>query len=317
MIYRPLGKTGVQVSVIGFGASPFGNEFQPVTFNDCQRAVNTAIDQGINFFDVAPYYGRTLAEERLGAALIGKREAVLLATKCGRYDRDLFDFSAERTFSSVNASLQRLRTDYLDFYQVHDVEFGAVRQIVDETLPALAELRRQGKVRFIGITGYSLSILQQIATEGNARQLAIDTILSYCRYNLLSDELDHSLRPFVEASGIGLINASPLHMGVLTVQGPPAWHPAAPEVLAAGKRAVDLLVQNGVNPSAFALRYCVDYPHAASTIVGMASAETVAANCRVLDTPLDPELLLAVKAAVADGFNKPWASGSPENSQYS
>lgn len=311
MEYRPLGKTGVQVSSIGFGASPLGNEFRPVTASEGERAVDAAIDRGINFFDVAPYYGRTLAEERLGNALAGKRASVLLATKCGRYDREDFDFSAGRTYASLEASLLRLRTDYIDFYQVHDVEFGSVRQIVDETVPALQELQRQGKVRFIGITGYSLGVLRQIASQAR-----VDTILSYCRYNLLSDELDRSLRPFAESAGIGLINASPLHMGVLTVQGPPAWHPAAPEVLAAGKRAVDLLVQQRVDPSVFALRYCLDYPHAATNVVGMSSAENVAANCLALETPIDPGLLAAVHEAVAGGYNKPWPSGIPENAAF-
>lgn len=308
MQYRPLGKTGVQVSVIGFGASPLGNEFRQVTVSECESAVDAAVDQGINYFDVAPYYGRTLAEERLGNALVGKRESVFLATKCGRYDREEFDFSAARTFSSVNASLQRLRTDHIDLYQVHDVEFGSTTQIVEETIPALEELRREGKIRFVGITGYGLDVLERIASRSH-----VDTILSYCRYNLLSDELDQSLRPFAQSAGIGLINASPLHMGVLTALGPPAWHPAPPEVLAAGKRVVDLLHRRNVNPSAFALRYCLDYPHAASTIVGMSSAENVQSNCRVLSMALDSELLSAVRAAATGGYNLSWPSGLDEN----
>ncbi len=308
MEYRPLGRTGLNVSVIGFGASPLGNEFRPVTVTNCDRAVDAAIDQGINFFDVAPYYGRTLAEQRLGNALAGKRESVLLSTKCGRYDREEFDFSAGRTHASLEASLRRLRTDYIDLYQVHDVEFGSVRQIIEETIPAMRDLQRAGKVRFIGITGYNLRVLEKIAD-----QAGVDTILSYCRYNLLSDELERSLRLFTESSGTGLINASPLHMGLLTLEGPPAWHPAAPEVIAAGKRAVDLLVQRGVDPSLFALRYCLEYRYASTTVVGMSSEEIVAANCWALKIAFDHELLFAVRAAIEGGYNRPWPSGLPEN----
>src|SRR5205814_4930692 len=89
MDYRPLGRTGLNVSIIGYGASPLGNEFGPADFDEGVRAVQLAIDHGINFFDVSPYYGRTLAEERLGKALEGRRDKVILATKCGRDGKDV------------------------------------------------------------------------------------------------------------------------------------------------------------------------------------------------------------------------------------
>src|SRR5580704_11348691 len=111
---KVLGATGLIVSEIGFGASPLGNEFRKTDPAEGVRAVHAAIDQGINFFDVSPYYGRTLAEERLGIALEGKREQVILATKCGRYDAARFDFSPARLRASIDESLCRLRTDYVD-----------------------------------------------------------------------------------------------------------------------------------------------------------------------------------------------------------
>src|SRR6478609_8407448 len=122
MQYRMLPRSNLQVSVIGFGASPLGNEFQVIDRAEGERAVQCAIDNGINFFDVSPYYGRTLAEQRLGAALPGKRHKVVLATKCGRYDTSYFDFSAARITASVEESLKRLRTDYLDILHAHDIE---------------------------------------------------------------------------------------------------------------------------------------------------------------------------------------------------
>src|SRR5271163_3149024 len=96
MEYTMLGRTSLRVSKLGFGGSPLGNEFGAADPAEGERAVHCAIDLGINYFDVAPYYGRTLAETRLGAALAGRRDQVVLATKCGRYDVASFDFSARR-----------------------------------------------------------------------------------------------------------------------------------------------------------------------------------------------------------------------------
>ena len=308
MRYRTLGRTGLAVSVIGFGASPLGNEFGEADPSAGERAVHAAIDSGINFFDVAPYYGRTLAEERLGTALEGKRDQVILATKCGRYDVDQFDFSAGRVSRSIEESLRRLKTDYVDLLQVHDVEFGDANQIIHETLPALEEIRRQGKARFIGITGFPLGVLVRIAS-----QFPVSTILSYCRSNLLINDLDTRLRPFAAEHGIGLINASPLHMGIWTEQGPPPWHPAPPDVLAAAKTAVNLLQSSHVPPSRFALRYCLDFSPVATTVVGMSTEDQVKQNLAALEYPNDPEMLGHVRQLVAPVRNRTWPSGRPEN----
>src|SRR5271163_3122618 len=163
MRYRKLGQTDLEVSVLGFGASPLGNVFSVTDPLESTRAIHKAIDLGINFFDVSPYYGVTLAEQRLGLALTGRRNEIILATKCGRYGVDDFDFSAAAVEAGVDASLARLKTDYVDLLQVHDVEFGDVQQIVNETLPALRKMQKAGIARYIGITGYSLKTLARIA----------------------------------------------------------------------------------------------------------------------------------------------------------
>src|SRR5580698_3098019 len=109
MEYRSLGTTDINVSMIGFGASPLGDVFRTIDPNEGVRAVHFAIDSGINFFDVSPYYGLTLAEKRLGEALSGYREKVVLATKCGRYGENVFDYSAKQVSVGVEESLQRLK----------------------------------------------------------------------------------------------------------------------------------------------------------------------------------------------------------------
>lgn len=311
MDYRPLGRTGLDVSVLGLGASPLGDEFGAIDPGAGQRAVDAAIDHGITYVDVAPYYGRTLAEERLGEALVGKRERVVLATKVGRYGKSLpdgFDFSAERTVRSVEESLQRLRTDVIDVIQVHDVEFVDPVVVIDQTLPALYRLREEGKVRFVGITGYPLGALKKIASA-----VEVDTVLSYCRYNLMDTALDRVLRPFTEARGIGLINASPLHMGLLTAGGPPDWHPAPDAVVAAAREVAAVCAAHGTDVSALALQFALDYSGVATTLVGMGSARTVEQNVRAVGTPPDPGLLAEVRRIVAPVAGRTWPSGLPAN----
>ncbi|MAE47201.1 MAG: hypothetical protein CMJ86_09960 [Planctomycetes bacterium] len=232
---RTLGNTGLEVSILGFGGAPLGDEYGGIQATDATRAVHHAVDAGINFIDVAPYYGRTLAEERLGEALVGYRDKVVLATKCCRYDYRGFDFSAERVHSDIDACLKRLKTDYIDVFQVHDVEFGEREQILHETLPAMREVQASGKARFIGITGLAVGMLHDLAAE-----FPVDTILSYCHYNLLIDDLDTVLRPLAEERGMGLINASPLHMGILSSGREQDWHPAPDEVKETGHKIADL-----------------------------------------------------------------------------
>jgi L-galactose dehydrogenase len=296
------------VSEIGFGASPIGNEFRETDPAEGVRAVHAAIDRGINFFDVSPYYGRTLAEERLGIALQGKREQVILATKCGRYDVASFDFTAARLRASIDESLRRLRTDYVDLLQAHDVEFVDRRQIVEEAIPAMREIQKQGKARFIGITGLQLKVLRWIAERAPA-----DTFLSYCRYNLLFNDLDDLLTGFAKQRNIGLINASPLHMGVLTERGAPSWHPAPQEVKDAGTKIVQACEARGFKVGDVALRFCLDHSYAATTLVGMSTTEHVERNIASIDCHPPQALMEEIRRIAAPVLNRWWPTGLPEN----
>jgi L-galactose dehydrogenase len=307
--YRTLGKTGIRVSILGFGASPLGNEFGPVDAQKAKRAVRRAIDRGINLFDVSPYYGRTLAEERLGEALDGLRAKVVLATKCGRYDLNFFDFSKGRVRNSLEASLLRLRTDYLDLLTAHDIEFGDREQILSETLPAMRELQREGKVRCIGISGLPLRMLADVAQRGD-----VDYVLSYCHYNLLSRDLDRWLMPVVQSKQIGLINASPFHMGILTSGGPPAWHPAPESVKRAGAEIVTLCRRYGISPTAVALRFCLNHPAIASTLAGMSNESEVEENLQAVNLTLPQDLLDEIDKIVGPVQHITWPSGRKENS---
>jgi L-galactose dehydrogenase len=306
--YKSLGRTGLNVSVIGFGASPLGNEFGAIDPAEGQRAVDAAIEHGINFFDVAPYYGRTLAEERLGAALKGKRDKIVLATKIGRYDFAAFDFSAKRVRSSVEESLRRLRTDYLDVLTAHDIEFADREQIVQETIPAMRALAQEGKIRSVGISGLQLKVLADVAVRAQ-----VDTVLSYCRYNLMQRDLDKWLTPAVQARQIGLINASPLHMRLLTTAGAPAWHPAPQAVKQVGAEVVRLC---GDNTATLALRFCLDHPYVSTTLVGISNAAEIVSNLRALEECVPSALLAQVDKIVEPVTDMAWRTGRPENHDF-
>lgn len=308
MEYRQLGKTGLEISILGYGAGPLGDEFEAIDMQEGERSVHTAIDHGINYFDVAPYYGRTLAEKRLGRALEGHREKVVLATKCCRDDLNGFDFSAKRVLESIDESLKRLRTDYVDLLQIHDIEFGDKRQIIEETVPAAYEVQKSGKTRYIGITGLPLKMLRDVASE-----VPIDSILSYGRYNLMVTDLDELLRPFCQENGIGLINASPLLLRILTDRGAPDWHPASQKVKQTGKTLAKMCRERGTNISDVAMRFCFNYLPVASTLSGMSKQRHVERNLAALEAENDPALLEEIATIVAPVKNQIWPTGKDEN----
>ena len=311
MNYRQLGKTGLSVSALGFGAASLGDEYGSIDPAEGERAVRHAIDQGINYFDVAPYYGGTLAETRLGRALEGRRSAVVLATKVGRYkgaSGEEFDFSASRIRRSVEESLRRLRTDYIDVFQAHDIEFVPREQIVHGALPAMLRLQEEGKVRFVGITAYPLHLLRDVA-----EQTDVDTILSYCRYNLLDTALDEVLTPMAQTRGLGLINASPLNMRALTDAGAPEWHPAPTRVLEAAREAALYCRERGTSLSVLAMRFALAHEAVSTTLVGMSKTRHVVRNLELLDGSVDHSVLAAVLGLLAPVANVCWQEGTRDN----
>ncbi|MEN2281621.1 aldo/keto reductase [Algoriphagus sp. SE2] len=308
MKYRRLGKTNLDVSILGFGASPLGNVFDECTLEEAKRTVHYALDHGVNFFDVSPFYGLTLAEERLGKALEGKRKDIILATKCGRYDLQEFDFSKERIFKSIDESLSRLKTDYVDLFQLHDIEFVDKKQIIEEAIPAIEEIKKSGKARFIGITGLPVRYLAQIA-----REVELDTVLSWAHYNLLEDEINDELVPLSKEKGFGLMNAAPLMQRILSDAPIPEWHRSPDEVKAMQPILLDMCKNHGVQLSDVALRYAMDHPDISTTIVGMNKPEIIKQNVKAVDFEIPASLLQGITSLLAPVKNKMWFEGKPEN----
>jgi L-galactose dehydrogenase len=305
---RPLGRTGLSVSELGFGASPLGAVYGALAEPDGIDAVHAALDADVCFFDVSPYYGATLAEAILGRALRGvDRSAYVLATKVGRYGDAEFDFTADRVKRSVRESLERLRTDHLDLVQCHDIEFGGLDQIVHETLPALRELQDAGVVRAVGVTGYPLGALRYVTSRA-----PVDTVLSYCQYTLQDSRLAQWSPQFAQ-DGAAVVNASPLAMGALTERGPAPWHPARAAVLERCAAAAALCRARGADIAQLAVQYSVATGGFASTVIGTSSAKEIRRAAGWISEPLDQELLREVQECLAPVRDLGWSNGRPEN----
>lgn len=308
MQYRILGKTGVKVSALAYGGSSLGSVFRAVDEAEGIRSVRVALDNGINLIDTAPYYGETRAETVLGKALKGvPRDSYVLATKVGRYGFDVFDFSAERAKRSVDESLARLGVDYVDFIQVHDMEFGDINQIVTETIPALREVQQAGKARFVGITGLPVRLFREVMDRAE-----VDQIQSYCHY-CLNDTALADLLPYLKAKNVGIFNSAPLAMRLLSDAGPPDWHPAPAELKAKCAEAAALCRARGADIGRLALQFSMANPDIHTHVVGTASPDRVLQNIADAEAPLDHELLADVLRVLEPVHNMTWPSGRPEN----
>lgn len=311
MLRRPLGQTGLSVSILSFGASSLGGVFRATDDTESIRTVHTALDLGLNFIDVSPYYGATRAETVLGRALRGvARDRYHLATKVGQYGEGEFDFSAARVTRSLDESCARLGIDYVDLLQCHDIEFASIDQIVDETIPALRALKSAGRIGHIGITGLPLKVFRSILDRIPAGQ--VETVLSFCHYELNDTSLE-SLLPYLEGKGVGVINASPTGMGLLTPRGVPAWHPAPPALVAGARRAVEYCQSVGVDIVKLAIQFSVAHPGIATTLVSSANPENIRRNIACANEPLDQELLARVLERLRPVHNHNFTRGRPEN----
>ena len=313
MIYNELGKTGLKLSNLSFGASSLGGVFHTVSESEGIKAVFEAIDCGINFIDVSPYYGHLKAETVLGKALKQiPREKYYLSTKVGRYGKDgvnMWDYSARRVTDSVYESMERLNIDYIDLINVHDIEFqgdmeGGLQKVVDETLPALVELRRKGVVGHVGITDLQPENLKWVIEHTEPG--TVESVLCFCHY-CLNDDLLVDYLDFFEEHGVGVINASPLSMGLLSSRGAPDWHPAPQSLKDACHRAAVYCQEQGRAIEELAVQYATSLnPRIATTLFSSANPANVRKNVGYLERQADPQLVAAVKNIIGDQQRVRW-----------
>jgi L-galactose dehydrogenase len=306
MHYRPLGHTGLSVSALSLGGVAFGDMYGALGPGEADRCVRRAVDLGVNLIDTSPYYGQTRSEAVLGPILAnGLRDKVYLCSKAGRNGFADFDFTPAAIERSVEASLKRLRTDYLDVLIAHDIEFASdFEGVFTDTAAVLHRLKAAGKCRFVGMSGLPLGILRTAIERCD-----LDVVISYTHYTLQDQTLLTDLLPVAGKHGVGVMNASPLCMGLLSDGGPQGWHPAPEAVKAAGRAAAELCRQRGASLATLGMQFCLWEERIPTTISGAARAEEVEANVRAMETPIDEGLLRDALAIFEPVRNATWASG--------
>ena len=312
MEYRDLGQTGMKISHLSFGASSLGSVFRETNEKESFEAVEAAIEGGINFIDVSPYYGHYKAETVLGKALRNiPRDKYYLSTKVGRYGKDgvnTWDYSAKRVTDSVYESMERLGIDHIDLINVHDIEFqaalpGGLQKVVDETLPALFELRDKGVVSHVGITDLQLQNLKWVVE----RCEGVESILNFCHYTL-NDNALADYAGFFEQHGVGIINASPLSMGLLSQRGVPCWHPAPKPLVKACQKAAEYCREQGYPIEKLAVQYAVSNSRIASTLFSSANPDNVRRNIQWANEEPDWDLVDKAKEIIGDQQRVTWAN---------
>jgi aryl-alcohol dehydrogenase-like predicted oxidoreductase len=307
MKYFDIGKTGMKVSALSFGASSLGSVFHETKEKEAVKAVFTAVDHGINFIDVSPYYGYYKAETVLGKALKQiPRDRYYLSTKVGRYGEDghnTWDYSAERATASVYESMKRLNVDYIDLINVHDIDFADLNQVVNETLPALVELKKKGVVRHVGITDLKLENLKWVVEH--TPEGMVESVLNFCHHCLNDDALVDYL-DFFEQHGVGVINASPFGMGLLTSRGIPDWHPAPKALVEVCKKAAEYCQSKGYPIEKLAIQYAVSNPRIATTLFSSANPKNVLRNIEYVEEPIDWNLVKEVRSIIGDQLRVTW-----------
>lgn len=266
LTYNCLGQTDLVVSCLGIGGSSAGGSYGAVTEEETVEMITEGVRGGVNYVDTAPWYRDS--QRIIGKALrLLPRKSFYIATKVGRYPasrKDMIDFSAQRTVKTVDESLSLLGVDCVDVIQIHDVEYGDVELILNETLPALQTVVDQGKARYIGITGYDLNVLDELIERSKVK---ISTVLSYARSTLNNQDLRNFI-PKWKALGLGIINASMTGMGLFIPEGPPDWHPATRDIKEVAREAAQLCEKEGVSIARLAVKCSFTTPGVDVHIMG-------------------------------------------------
>ena len=310
MRYNLLGNTGLSVSTLSFGASSLGGVFHEIDEKKAIEAVHVALSLGINYIDVAPAYGGTLAETILGKALKEvPRNTYFISTKVGKntnsnaYGTDTFNYSEEGIRRSLDESSKRIGVDYFDLVLLHDIEYNN-RQHTDwalnEGIQTLNVLKSEGRIGATGIGMYPVDLWKEVLES-----CVIDVALTHNLYCIHDTRL-LSLLPIAKKRGVGIINASPFASGLLTSKGAPSWHPANTFQRALFAKAAAFCKKNGVDISTLALQFSAQNPEITTTMFSSANAETIKQNVNWFSEPINLELLQKVQEILAPILNQNW-----------
>jgi L-galactose dehydrogenase len=314
---NPLGRTGLNVSRLSFGASALGGVYGQVDEVECISAVHTALDLGINYFDVAPAYGGTVAESVLGKALKGiPRSRYYLSTKVGKYTQldgygsDVFDYSRSCIRTSLEESARRLGTNYFDIIHLHDFEYQQRRYTewaFTEGVETLLELKNEGRIGNVSYGIYPMDLWHRIFDT-----LPVDAALVHNHYTL-NDTRALELLHVAAKKGIGIINGSPFASGLLSGREAPAWHPASESDRQLLREATAFCQRHGTSIGQLAFQFSSQNPSFPTTLFSTTRSAAVIANVAWHQQPYDPELLSGVRRLLEPIMNKQWDYDSGVN----
>jgi aryl-alcohol dehydrogenase-like predicted oxidoreductase len=311
MQYNLLGKTGLKVSRLSLGGGALGPAFGAVDESEAIKTVHAALDCGINYLDVAPAYGGTLAETVLGKALRDvPRSRYFLSTKVGKYTKpgrygdDTFDYSRARIRASLDESAGRLGVDYFDIIHIHDIEYLGRKYTewgLTEGHEAVQELKREGRIGAVSFGIYPMDLWNRIFAS-----LEIDAALVHNHYCLNNTQL-LDLLPMARQKGIGIVNAAPFGSGLLTDRGPADWHPATPDDRSLFRAAAEFCRNHGIPISKLALQFSCQNPEIPTTLFSSTNAEEVRRNVECYEEACDMAMVAQVQKILEPVLNKEWS----------
>jgi len=313
---RPLGRTKLQVTVLGLGTATLGNLYAPVSDADAHDTVKTAFDAGVRFVDTAPFYGHGWSEHRVGEALRGyKRDDIVLSTKIGRLLKPkdpakgidggvfaavlpfepVFDYSYDGVMRSVEDSLQRLGTHRIDVLLIHDVDrwtHGSqeasdrrMKEVLEGGYKAMVKLRESGAVGAIGAGLNEWDTSQKLAEASD-----LDCFLLAGRYSLLEQESLKTFLPLCQKRGIGIFLGGPYNTGILATGAVPGamynYAPAKPDILERVRKLEAVCQRHKVTLASAALQFPLAHSAVCSVIPGAKTAAEVKRNIATIEAPI-------------------------------
>ena len=310
MEYNYLGKTDLHVSNVSFGASALGGVFRDIDESDGIAAVREALEEGINYFDVAPAYGGTVAETVLGKALHGiQRERFVLSTKAGKYTepgsygKDELNYSEARIRKGLEESMERLGVDYIDIVHLHDFEyqgFSKVDMAFEEGFPTLLKLKEEGKIGAVSAGIYPMKLWYKVVEEA-----PVDCILTHNHY-CLNDTRGLELVPMCHKKNIGMINASPFASGLLTGGKVADWHPADADHRAIFEKAARWCEEVGTHIAKLALQFSVHNSPFQTTMFSTARLSSLKRNLEWVEEPYEAELIEKLRKMLEPVHDHQW-----------
>ncbi len=322
---RPIGKTGLEVTILGLGGAPLGDLFEVIPEPRAEATVAAAWDLGVRLYDTAPLYGRGVSEHRFGHVLRqhwAERDDFVLCSKVGRYlvpeardkvDRSVFiggldfrlvdDYGYDATMRAIEQSLQRFGMNRLDVVHIHDVDVqtwgddyrARFKEAVAGAYKALDELRRAGQIRAVGVGVNEVMPLMEFAEAGD-----FDCFMLAGRYTLLEHAPLDDLLPLCEKRGISILTAGPFNSGILAtgaIEGAKYnYKPAPPEILARVARIEAVCARHAVPLAAAAVQFPLAHPIVAAMVPGAVRPEEVEANRKLIETPIPADLWAELRA---------------------